>query len=103
MILRAISEIAVAIMVRSDPPKPISIARARPFWRAVTISTAELISTWISPSIFFSLLGDLIQVRQPLLQIQRGTNPLQGQSQLYHGKSHVRLNPNDHGLRPTQS
>src|SRR5207249_5346216 len=45
MMLRASSEIAVAITVRSLPANPSAAARARPRCRAVTMSAEELIGT----------------------------------------------------------
>jgi len=47
---RASSEMAVAMSVASPEENPSSIAIARPFWRAETISWSELIDTLISPT-----------------------------------------------------
>src|SRR5688572_10305024 len=95
-ILRATSDMAVAIRVRSDPSKPISIARVRPFWRAVTMSAAELIATRLSFRMFQGPLDQSIQIGEPLFQIQSRANPFQRQPQLYHRKSHIRLNAHNH-------
>src|SRR5690348_1050936 len=100
--LRATSDMAVAIKVRSDPSKPNSSAKARPFWRAVTMSAAELMATRASFSMFQVLLGQPVEIGQPLFQIQGGPHPFQRQAQLHHRKGHVRLNANNDGLRPAQ-
>src|ERR1051325_1573085 len=97
--LRATSEMAVAINVKSDPLNPKVIASARPFWRAVTISAAELIPTRVSLSMFNGPLGHAIEVRQPFLKIQGRPYAFQRQAQLHHGKCHVGLDSHDHGFR----
>src|SRR3954470_3164520 len=97
--LRATSEIAAAISVTSAPLKPISSARARPRWRAVTISVAELISVCVSVSIYRRALGLHVQVEKALLEIQRCPHPFQRQAQLHHRERDVRLNSHDHGFR----
>jgi hypothetical protein len=48
--LRANSEIAVAMSVASPEENPSSVAISRPFWRAETISWSEFIATRISPA-----------------------------------------------------
>src|SRR5215470_16231853 len=105
--LRANSEIAVAMSVASPEPNPISIARARPFWRACTMSWSELILTVITPSntaaLSIHLLELLVQVVQPFLQVQRCRNIFQRQPQLHHRKGNFRLNSNDYGLCATQA
>src|SRR5882724_1261387 len=89
--LRATSEMAVAIKVRSDPSKPKSVAIARPFWRAVTMSAAELIATRASFSMLQIFFGQRVEICQPLFQIEGGADPFQGQSQLNHGKGDIGL------------
>src|SRR5580704_345205 len=95
--LRASSEMDVAMSVASPVGKPSSMARARPFWRAVTISWSELMATRISPALTVRLsvyvLEFLSQVSQTFLQVQRRRNTFQRQSKLNHGKRHFRLNP----------
>src|SRR5215469_13434714 len=101
--LRASSEIAVAISVESTAEKPSSSASARPCCRAETMSCSESMATRISPNDTMApsirAFEPLIQVRQPFFQIERRRNTLQCQSQLHHGKSHFRLNPNDDSFR----
>src|ERR1700741_411905 len=105
--LRASSEIAVAMKVESTAEKPISTASARPRCRAATISGSEVIATRISPDDTVALsvcaFELLIQVRQPFFQIKRCRHAFQCQTQLHHGKRNFRLNPNEHCLRPTQA
>src|SRR6266481_8237198 len=104
--LRASSDMAVAISVASPVEKPSSVARARPLCRAATISWSELMATRISPALTVSLsvyvLEFLSQVRQTFFQVQRRRNAFQRQSKLNHGKSHFRLNPHDHCFRSAQ-
>src|SRR6266576_1424896 len=98
--LRASSEIAVAMSVASPVVKPSAVARARPVGRAATISWSELMATRISPALTVSLsvyvLEFFNQVRQTFFQVQRRRNTFQRQSKLNHGKRHFRLNPHDH-------
>src|SRR5580704_11311681 len=104
--LRASSEMDVAMSVASPVEKPSSMARARPFWRAVTMSWSELMATRISPALTVRLsvrvLEFLSQVSQTFLQVQRRRNAFQCQPQLHHGKSHFRLNSHDNRLRAAQ-
>src|SRR5262245_29885412 len=101
-ILRATSEIAVAISVRSAPEKPSSIAKARPFWRAITMSDAEVIGTRVSLSMGQFSLVRAVKVGKSLFQIQRCANPLQRQPELHHCKRDIRLDADNHRLRPPQ-
>src|SRR5947209_3872071 len=76
--LRASSEMAVAISVASLTVKPVCSATARPCCRAVTTSLSDAIRIWVSaakgntaPSVHAARF--LLQVRQAFLQIERGT------------------------------
>src|SRR2546422_9978616 len=104
--LRASSEMAVAMSVASPVENPSSVARARPRCRAATISWSELMATRISPALTVSLsvyvLEFFNQVRQTFFQVQRRRNTFQRQSKLNHGKRHFRLNPHDHRFRTPQ-
>src|SRR5712691_5637608 len=115
--LRANSEIAVAISVASVAENPTRDANARPCWRAVTMSLSALIGTTVSsakaraPSPIGangslrsgSLSGLPVQVREALLQVERRSHPFERQTQLDHRKGNLRLNPDDHGLGPAQA
>src|SRR5579863_1648536 len=100
---RASSEMDVAMSVASPVEKPSSIARARPFCRAVTISWSELMATRISPALTVRLsvcvLKFLGQIRQAFLEVQRCRNAFQSQPQLNHSKSHFGLNSYDNRFR----
>src|SRR5438045_8807448 len=101
--LRASSDMAVAISVASPLEKPSSVARARPLCRAATISWSELMPTRISPALTVSLsvyvLEFLNQVCQTFLQIQCRRHVFQAQPQLHHRKGYFRLNPHNHPFR----
>src|SRR5881409_2221970 len=91
------SEMAVAISVASPDENPTRDANARPCWRAATMSLSTLIGTTISsakarapPSIANGSLrsgsfsGFSVQVRETLLQVERGRHPFERQTQLDH-------------------
>src|SRR6266446_2933682 len=105
-ILRASSEIAVAIKVASVAAKPMVAAMVLPCCRARTMSTSERMPTRISCGTD-RLLGiagrTLMQVRESFLQIERGSHPFHGQAKLHHGKCDLRLYANDHGIRAAQA
>src|SRR5207249_7739332 len=101
MMLRASSEMAVAITVRSLPEKPSAAARARPRCRAVTMSADELMGTTLSargPASRRGLLdmagggGHLaVQEGQAFLQVEGGGDVLEGESELDHRERHLWL------------
>src|SRR5215469_10090830 len=97
---------AVEISVQSTTEKPRPAARARPRWRAATMSWSELMATRISPADTWILsvyaLELLNQVRQTFFQVERGRDSLQGQPQLHHGESHFGLDSHNHGFRSSQ-
>src|SRR5207245_9576113 len=100
MMLRASSEMAVAIRVRSLPEKPSAAANARPRWRAVTISAEELMGTTLSsraPGSARGLLDRsrarrhlLVQAGQPFLQVEGGRYGLEGETALARRVRHLR-------------
>src|ERR671923_846843 len=99
--LRATSEIAVAMSARSVLEKPSCSARPRPVCRAVTMSESDEIAIRVSSPT--DAVRDLqVQVREPLLEVQRRVHPLQGQAQLHHRKRHIRLYPHDDGVGSSQ-
>src|SRR5262247_1138232 len=103
--LRASSEIAVATTARSVDGKPHCDASSRPFWRAATTSESQSIGTRtssaMSPNLLVSL-GFAVEVREALFQIEAGRDPFQGEPQLDHRKSHLRLDAHDDGLGAAQ-
>src|SRR2546422_4793644 len=129
--LRASSEIAVAMRVRWLFEKPICWASARPRWRAVTMSTSESIGTRVSsfkePTLTRGagpprlrihasprssagsaqirsdlLLRPPIQERQALFQVERRGHSLERQAELDHREGDLALDPDDDGLRSAQ-
>src|SRR5215469_16204486 len=98
---------AVEISVQSTTEKPRPAARARPRWRAATMSWSELMATRISPADTWILsvyaLELLNQVRQTFFQVERGRDVLQGQSQLHHSESHFGLDSYNYGFRSSQT
>src|SRR6185295_16822827 len=96
--LRAISEIAAAISVISEPAKPSSVASSRPCCRAVTMSIVEWISRRISSAGFCMVLGFQIQEGQPFLEVEGRTHSFEGEAELDHGEGHFGLDADDHGV-----
>src|SRR5207248_8050808 len=101
--LRATSEIAVTISVRSIVEKPSRADSSRPFSRAATTSASEL--TWTKTSSV--TVGGLLELRveegKPLLEVQGGVHVFEAHSELDHRKGHLGLNAHDHRLCATQS
>src|SRR5215467_16377238 len=105
--LRASSEMAVAMSVASPDEKPSSRARDRPFWRAKTMSWSELMATRISirdteSSLSLHGLKFLVQIGQTFLQIEGCSNAFQSQTELHHRKSDFRLDSNNDGFGAAQ-
>src|ERR1700704_5505134 len=97
--LRAISEIAVAMIVRSVPANPICEASSRPFMRAVTTSPSRAIGTQVSSGATVAAPARSAREQfHALLEIERRGNIVQCQAQLHHGECDVGLDPDDHGL-----
>src|SRR5688572_10436431 len=102
VMLRAISEIAVASSVRSvlENPSPVPIVRAS--WRAVTTSASVRIATRTSSTAVLLSVELPLQERQSLLEVQRGVHVLEVHPELDHREGDLRLDPDDHRLRPAQ-
>src|SRR5579859_493985 len=102
-ILRATSEMAVAITVRSLPLNPALAASCRPSSLAVTISAPEL--TAMRTSFFTGAfpLSSLVQQGQTFFEIQCSLHFSQRQAQLHHGKRNLGLDADDRRLGATQS
>src|SRR5262249_17452479 len=123
--LRASSEMAVAIRARSPATNPSLAPRSRPCCRATTMSVSVSMITMRCPSSEEGCTGDrrarsldancgsmrsvtlaavlIDRFRRPvekskaLLEIESGANPFQRQAQLNHGERHLRLDSHDHG------
>src|SRR6185436_18539659 len=100
--LRATSEMAVAIMVSSLPEKPNCSAKARPCCRALTISASDLMGIRRSADATGATLGLFVEVDEAFFQVQGCGHPLKRQSKLHHGKGHVRRNADDDGFSAAQ-
>src|SRR2546428_615257 len=114
--LGASSEIAAAMTVWSPLEKPAFAATLRPCWRAVTTSTSDAIGTSSSSTAVAvpraavegpvapldALASDPVEERQPFLQIERGRDTLERQTELHHRKGHLGLDPDDDGLGAAQ-
>src|SRR5437660_430654 len=95
--LRATSEMAVAMNVRSVREKPIRSASSRPFWRATTMSASVVIGMTSSSATAVAAPhpGPLVQEREALLEVQGGMYVLEAHAQLDHGERHLGLDPHD--------
>src|ERR1700716_3399560 len=89
--LRAISEIASAIIVWSMLENPVAAASSRPFWRAVTMSVSRSIETHISTGTMTALPRDFAEVREALLKVEGRCHALQRQTELDHREGDVGL------------
>src|SRR5256885_765766 len=100
--LRAISEMAAAMTVWSPLENPASAASSRPFCRALTTSTSDVIATSSSsatgaptgtPSLHAveALPALPIQQGEPLLEVACGRDALERQAALHHREG--RLGP----------
>src|SRR5947207_2902907 len=99
--LRATSEMAVAMRASSGEGKPSSVASARPALRATTMSASEWIGMLISSSIAAS--PELpAQLEQSLVEVERGVDVAQRHPELHHREGHVGLDPDQHRLGPAQ-
>src|SRR5919202_5076914 len=100
--LRAISEIAVAMSVASVREKPSFVARARPSARAGTMSESEVMGTRISSPIPGVPPRPSVEHRERLVEIEHRVERLEVQVELHHRDRDVGLDPDDHGLRPAE-
>src|SRR5215210_8309002 len=98
--LRATSEMAVAIKVRSVLEKPSSVDSLRPSWRAVTMSSSRAIGTRISSANAVLLPRDAVEKCEPLLEVECGVHAFEVESQLHHRERDFGLDSHHHSLRP---
>src|ERR1700719_2223661 len=97
MMLRASSEMAVAIMVGSLPEKPIWVARSRPFCRAAMMSPTWLMGKSASSSGIVNILAHPRRHQfQTFFKIKSRGDAIERQPKLHHRKGDVGLNPHDH-------
>src|SRR5262245_366727 len=108
--LRATSEIAVAMTVRSLGEKPNLDASERPSCRAVTMSAADPMETSLSAESLGmpggarsdGCAGGCVEVGEPLLEVERGCHVLEGEPELDHGEGYLGLDAHDDRLRAPQ-
>src|SRR5438270_13219899 len=102
---RAISEMAVATRVASVGEKPRSLARARPWARAGTMSASDTTSirTFSSLIVLAEPRSQIAEQLQPLLEIQSGVQRLQVELELHHRHGHFGLDADDHRLGAPKS
>src|SRR5919198_669423 len=100
--LRATSEIAVTISVRSVLEKPSCDESFRPFSRAATTSASDLTLTRTSSLTVARLLRMRIQERQSLLEVESRVHVLETHAELHHRERHLGLDPYDHRLGASQ-
>src|SRR5260370_38034018 len=94
--VRATSEMAVAITVWSPIVKPWAAASSRPFARAWTMSTSEAIVRCSSSATSAALPRFGVEKRQTLLEIEGGHDTFERQTLLDHSEHHVRQDTHDH-------
>src|SRR6185437_9144925 len=100
--LRATSDMAVTISVRSMLEKPSSADSSRPFSRASTTSASELTWTRTSSVTVGGLLELRVEERESLLEVQGGVYVFEAHPELDHREGHLGLNPNYHRLCAAQ-
>src|SRR3954462_9184552 len=100
--LRAISEIAVAISVGSGRGKPSRSAIARPSARAVTRSPSPSMRTRTSSAILGALPVLAMEHRQGLVEVERHAQRLEVQPELHHRDRDVRGDADDDRLGAAQ-
>src|SRR5581483_10037402 len=103
VMLRAISEIAVASSVMSVEVKFSSDARARASRRAATTSESDAIATRSSSLTRLALLRPFLQERHALLEVERRVDVLHANPQLHHRERHLGLDPHQHCLGAAQA
>src|ERR671914_1118601 len=100
--LRATSEMAVAMSVRSVLENPALAASRRPSWRATTMSSSVMIGTRISFVTVRGLLDELVQERQAFLEVESGVHALEVEPELDHRESDLGLDADHDGVGAAQ-
>src|SRR6266581_985350 len=101
--LRATSEMAVAMKVRSVRVKPSRSASSRPFCRASTMSVSAAIgmTTSSATAVAAPHSGPLVQKGEALFEVQGSVDILEAHPELDHGERHFGLDPHDDRGRAT--
>src|SRR5215211_6926008 len=100
--LRAISEIAVAMSVASVREKPSLVASARPCARASMMCSSESIGTCTASSTVMRVLHQSVEHLETLLEVQGRVHGLEVELELHHRHRNVGLDSDDHGLSAAQ-
>src|SRR6516162_8457767 len=99
--LRASSEMTVAIRTWSVAENSSEAAMSRPARRAMTMSASVRID--VSLSLCMRARSDrgpahgMLQVREPLLEVERRRDAREGESELHHRERDLGLDPDDDG------
>src|SRR6266536_2824082 len=96
--LRATSEIAVAIRVESVLEKPRCIASARPCARAGTMSASDAMGTRISSAIRGEASDQAVEEHEAFLEVESGVERLEIQLEVHHRYGDLGLDADDHRL-----
>src|SRR5204862_588418 len=86
--LRAISEMAAAMTVWSPISNPQSAASSRPFCRALTMSTSDLIGTVDSSATIHPLLAEAVEEDVAFFKVEGGVNTLHGEKQFHYSDAY---------------
>src|ERR1700740_1167115 len=97
--LRAISEIASAIIVWSVLENPVAAASSRPFWRAATMSPSCSIGTVTSGCTWAPRSREGADVGEPFLEVERRRHALQREAELHHREGDLGLDADDDRVR----
>src|SRR5919201_4449382 len=89
--LRAISEIASAMIVWSVVENPMALASSRPFCRAVTMSVSRSMGTCTSPDTMTAPFGKASDVIETLFEIERRDHALETEPELHHREGDLGL------------
>src|ERR687893_1267252 len=100
--LRATSEMAVAISVASVEEQPIWAASSRPDCRATTMSPSVEMTILMRPSDTQSPAQSDVEEGEALLEVQGGVHVLEPEPELHHREGDLGLHAHDHGVRPAQ-
>src|SRR5579872_5194014 len=98
--LRATSEMAVAMRVVSVCENPISVARSRPNCLAATMSASDAIGMRTS---CISVPEDRIEKCEPFFEVDRGVDLFEAHPQLHHRERHLGLNADNDRHRAAQA
>src|SRR2546423_11301090 len=98
--LRAISEMPIAMNVCSVDEKPIAAAISRPLWRAATMSASRSINSSALSDTRTSL--GRAQPRERFVEIERGRDIVEREPELDHRERDLGLDADDHGLGAAQ-